>query len=118
MIPIKKSYKLLKGEYYEKHLSIINSLLPEQMTPKEIEVVATFLSLEGDLANDPFSTTGRKIVRDKLKLSPGGLGNYINQLREKRFLVEVDKKLIILPILIPSKNVQTYQFKLENISNN
>jgi hypothetical protein len=42
-----------------------------EYSPKEIEVVACFLSLEGDLAKDPISTTGRKIVRDRLDLSPG-----------------------------------------------
>jgi hypothetical protein len=110
---IKKTFILSKEEYYTKHLSIINPLLPQQMTPKEIEVVACFLSLEGDLAKDPFSTTGRKIVRDRLDLSPGGLGNYINQLRDKKFLIVKEDKLLILPILMPSSDEQTYHLKLE-----
>lgn len=113
---IRKTLKLSKEEFFKKHLLIINHLLPIQMTNKEAEVLAGFISLEGDLAEDPFSTTGRKIVREKLNIQPGGLGNYLDQLKNKGFILEgSDKKLQILPILIPNKEQQLYQFKLENI---
>jgi DNA-binding MarR family transcriptional regulator len=112
---IKKSLRLSRGDYYTKHLLIINHILPIQMTPKEAEVLAAFMSLEGDLADDPFSTTGRKIVRERVGISAGGLGNYLDQLKEKGFILEVDKVLSILSILIPEKKVQGYQFKLEEI---
>lgn len=111
---IKKSLKLTKKEYYTKHLLIINHILPIQMTPKEAEVLAAFMSLEGDIADDPFSTTGRKLVKNKVGISAGGLGNYLDQLKTKEFILEKDGKLIILPILIPNRLVQGYQFKLEN----
>ena len=110
---IKKSLKLNKTDYYTKHLLIINHILPIQMTPKEAEVLAAFMSLEGDLAKDPFSTTGRKIVRQRIGISAGGLGNYLNQLEQKGFIIAEDKSFVILPILIPENKVQGYQFKLE-----
>lgn len=110
---IKKSLKLNKSDYYTKHLLIINHILPIQMTPKEAEVLAAFMSLEGDLARDPFSTTGRKLVRQKVGISAGGLGNYLDQLKEKGFILENNKDLKILPILIPENRIQGYQFKLE-----
>ena len=114
---IKKTLKLNRDEFFRKHLLIINHLLPVQMTPKEAEVLAAFLSLEGNLASDPFSTTGRKIVRENLKISSGGLGNYLDQLKTKGFITETtgetEKILKIIPILIPSGDSQGYQFKLQ-----
>lgn len=111
---IRKTLKLSKVEYYKKHLLIINHILPVQMTPKEAEVLAAFMCLEGDIAKDPFSTSGRKMVRERLNISAGGLGNYLEQLKSKGFIYEdSDKILTIIPILIPSKESQGYQFKLE-----
>ncbi len=110
---IKKVLRLNRADYYEKHLLIINHILPKQMTPKEATVLAAFMSLTGDLAEDPFCTTGRKIVRERLGISPGGLGNYLDQLKSKDFILEEEGKLVILPILIPEKDEQFYQFKLE-----
>lgn len=110
---IKKVLKLDKEEYYKKHLLIINHILPVQMTPKEAEVLAAFMSLEGDIAKDPFGTSGRKLVRQKLGISAGGLGNYLDQLKKKSFIVEKERVLTILPLLIPERNFQGYQFKLE-----
>ena len=110
---IKKNINLSKQEYYKKHLLIINYILPVQMPPKEAEVLAAFMSLEGDIANDPFGTSGRKIVKNKLKISLGGLGNYLDQLKKKKFILQdKNKNLKILPILIPNKKEQLYQFKL------
>lgn len=111
---IKKTLRLNKKEYYEKHLLIINNVLPIQMTPKEAEVLAAFMSLEGDIARDPFGTSGRKIVREQVGISQGGLGNYLEQLKSKGFIYEKEKVLMILPILMPQKDIQGYQFKLEN----
>lgn len=110
---IRKALKLSREEYYKKHLFLINHILPIQMTPREAEVLATFMSLEGDIARDPFGTSGRKIVREKLGISAGGLGNYLEQLKSKGFIIDNNKELSILAILIPEKKVQGYQFKLE-----
>lgn len=111
---ITKSLSLSKDKYFEKHLAIINPLLPEQMTNKEIEVIAAFLTLEGELGKHIFSTTGRKLVRDKLQLSNGGLSNYIKALKIKNFILEDNNgELFILDILKPERALQGYQFKLK-----
>lgn len=110
---IKKALRLSKEDYYKKHLLIINHLLPVQMTPKEAEVLAAFMSLEGDIAEDPFGTTGRKIVRAKVGISAGGLGNYLDQLKTKGFISISGKgSFEILTFLVPEQNEQKYQFKL------
>lgn len=109
---IKKSLTIDKFKYYKTHLSIINPIIDINLTDKEIEVLACFMMLSGDLENDPFSTTGRKIVKEKLNLSFGGLSNYLNQLKEKGCIISRENKLQIPEILIPNKNEQIYSFKL------
>lgn len=111
---IGKTERLSKEEYFKKHLSIINGVLPKSMTPKEIEIMAAFISLEGDLAKKPFSTTGRKIVMEKTGIKfAGGLGNHLRELKNKGFiLVDDNDELYILPTLIPEKDWQGYQFKI------
>ena len=120
MAIIKRVIKLNKEEYYKRHLLIINNLLPEELklvplTNKEAEVLAAFMSLEGDISKDPFGTSGRKMVRNKLNLSAGGLGNYLEIFKNKLFLVEDNKELKIPPFIIPSHTAQEYQLRLEMI---
>ena len=50
-------------------MEIINPFLPIKLTPREIEVLAAFMSLENELAEDRFGTTARKVVRNKLFLN-------------------------------------------------
>jgi len=112
---LQKQLKLEIHEYYSTHLSLINALLPIKLTPKEVEVLALFMTFKGELANDRFGTTGKKIVRDKLKLSQPGLANYMKSLISKGFLKKINGGIQILPILQPEKEYQMYQFKLINI---
>ena len=109
---MKKAVRLSKEEYYKKHLYLINYILPTQMTRKEVEFLAHFMCLEGELKDTPFCTTGRNIVKEKMGVSSGGIGNYLVQLKKKNFITEKDGKLQILPVLIPNENSQTYMFKL------
>lgn len=109
---IKKALVLSREDYYKKHLLIINYILPVHMTTKEAEVLAAFMSLRGDIQQDPFGTSGRKLVREKVNISAGGLGNYLDQLKNKGFIYEDNNKLHIAPKLIPDDKEQGYQFKL------
>lgn len=111
---IKKQINLTGEDYYIKHLSIINSMLPVQMTTKELEVLGTFMSLEGDIADrDRFGTTCRKIVKEKLNLSDGGLSNHLKSLKEKSFIYSIgDNKMAILDVLLADESQQGYMFKI------
>ncbi len=115
MKPIVKTLKLDKIEYYITHLSIVNCLLPIKLTPKEIEVLAWFMSFDGILAEERFGTTARKIVRKELKISHQGLSNYMNTLTTKQFIIEEGKGFKILPFLHPDQQEQAYSLKLINI---
>lgn len=113
MKPIVKTLKLGKIEYYITHLSIVNSLLPVKLTPKEIEVLAWFMSFDY-FEKERFGTTTRKIVRAELNISHQGLSNYLKSLTMKKFLVEREYGFDILPVLFPAKDQQTYMLKLIN----
>lgn len=107
---IKKVLKLGTIEYYNTHLQIINPLLPIQLTPKEIEILANFMSFEGTIAHDRFGTTAKKIVKDRMELSNAGISNYMKSLKDKGFITNNT----IVPILFPENGEQLYYFKLIN----
>lgn len=116
MKEIKKQLKLERQQYHKVHLSLINCVLPQKLTPKEIEVLAEFMSLTGDIAKDRFGATARKFVKDKLGLSSAGLSGHLKHLKDKRFLLEAEEgSFSILPILFPEEEEQLYVFKLINI---
>lgn len=113
---IKKTLEFGSFGYYKKHLELINPVLPVQMTNKEIEVLAAFMNLKGEIAEqDRFGTTCRKIVKQTLNLSNGGLANYLRLLREKGFINETENgSYNILMFLFPQENQQQYEFKIIN----
>ena len=107
---ISKTLSLSRSDYYRKHLGIINAILPEHLTPREIEILAEFMSLNGSIAHDRFGTTARKLVMGNLNLTLPGLSNHLKNLKDKKFIRD-DR---ILPILFPDLQEQGYAFKLIN----
>lgn len=114
MSQIKKQMKLNKGEYYQTHLSLVNCVLPVKLTPMEIKVLASFMSLKGDIGKDRFGTSAKKLVRKELEITSAGMSNYIRSLKDKGFLKEDKGTVSILPILFPQDQEQVYFFKLIN----
>lgn len=104
-----------KDEYFLKHLSIINPMLPAQLTGKELEVLAAFMALPSEVTeDDTFNTLARKKVKAKLNLSSAGLSNHLGEMIKKGFLQksEVTKRIRIREFLLPQNNAQGYQFKI------
>ena len=95
-------------EYYKTHLTIINPLLPVKLTPKEIELLSYFMLLNGSISKDRFGTTGKRMVRDRMKISAASMSNYMKSLINKGFINDNE----ILNILYPDYTEQLYQFKL------
>ncbi len=108
---IKKKLNLVEDDYYKKHLQLINPILPQHLTPKEIEVLAAFMALKGDIEANRFGTTARKFVMEKIGISYAGLSNYLASLKGKGFI----NGETILPILFPNPSSQQYYFKLNNV---
>lgn len=105
---------LKDAQYYIYHLSIINPFLPVELTPREREVLGTFMSFKGDLAEkDRFGTSFRKEVKNILKMSDGGLSNHLSSLKDKGAIKEeLGGVIVIAPILLPEEKQQFYQFKI------
>lgn len=111
-----KTLKLETLDYYRRHLSIVNCLLPVNITNKEIEVLALYMYYSKTLNDDKFGTRTKKLIRVTLNITHQGLSNYINSLINKGFLILKDnKELSILSILHPNPTEQTYMLKLINI---
>ena len=111
---ISKTLKLDSKNFYQKHLEVINPFLPIKLTPKEIEVLSEFMNLEGDLEEDRFGTTARKVVKTNLNISAGGLGNYLKSLKEKGFIYKKYGALFISEVVLPAQFEQEYYFKISN----
>jgi hypothetical protein len=71
-------------EFYERHLSIVCSVDQLQVSPREIQVLAAFMELEGDIVKDHrFNSAARVKVRETLDICPAGLSNYLKTLKNK-----------------------------------
>lgn len=112
---IQETLRLSSVEYNKKHLEIISSLLPTNLTATEIKVLACFMALDKSIIEeDMFNTYARKVVREKLGLSHGGLGNHLKSMIEK-FVLDKNKitgKITMKDFLIPQDRVQGYQIKI------
>ena len=105
---IKKQLILSPFDYFSTHLKIINPLLPVHLTPKEIELLANFMMLNGSISEDRFGSTGKKIIMNKMNIGPAGISNYLRSLKQKGFISGND----ILSVLYPENEQQGYNFKL------
>ena len=112
---IKKAIKVKPEDYFNTHLEIINPLMPTKFTPMEMKVLAAFMTLEGEIVEEGrFNSHTKKIVMEKLKLSAGGLGNYLRALVNKKYLnkSKYTKTLTVAEYLLPENKWQGYQFKI------
>lgn len=108
-----KTLKLNRLEYYITHLKIINSIVAFELTDKEIHILSHFLSMEGDIRNDLFGTTSRKLVREQCNITLSGLTNYLNSLQIKKCVIrDNDNRLRLHPILNIDSTEHTYTLKL------
>jgi DNA-binding MarR family transcriptional regulator len=111
--------KIIKVDPYTYHLTfleVLNVLMIKKLTPKEMEVLAAFMSQDESLIEDDlFNGIVRKKVMEKLGLKPGGLGNHLDQMIKKKFLVKhpITKRITIKPFLKPEENNQGFRIKLE-----
>ena len=112
---IAKTLRVEKYEYYTIHLSIVNCFLPVKLKPKEIEVLSQFMTFDDSAEFGRFNSQNRKVVRNRLNISHGGLSNYIISLKEKGFLIGEKNDLVIISLLHPNNKEQDYNFKLINI---
>lgn len=114
---IRKALKLNNKEFVQMHLSIINPFLKEALTETEINILASFMSLDEDTtAGDIFNTYARKVVKNSLnKMSSGSLSNHIRSMIDKGVLDKhkLTERISIKEHIVPDYPMQGYQFKLD-----
>lgn len=114
---IQRLLKVDKRKYYSKHLSIVSCLLPTHLTNKEIEILACFMSLDKNIIEeDMFNTLARKKVMDELNLKPGGLGNHLKSMINKKVLDKnpITNKITLKDYLFPDDNNQGYKIMIKH----
>lgn len=115
MPEIIKTLKLDRLDFYKTHLSIVNCIIPVKLTPTEVEVLAAFMALEGDIAEYRFSSGGRKIVKDRLGLSSSSLSGHLGNMLLKEFIKKDElERIHIWPLLIPEDSQQIYRLRILN----
>lgn len=111
---IQRVFELSQVEYYQTHLKIINTVLPLNITDKEIEVLSHFMVLPPEILKyDNFNSLARSRVKESLNLSDAGLSNHIKSLRNKKFVRAEGKNLFIEKALIPDNSKQGYNLILK-----
>lgn len=110
---IRKLLKLGPSDYYLTHLRLVNAVLPNKMTERELTVIAKFMEYGG------FDTKARKGVMNDLKISPSNLSNNISALVEKGFVVAYldsrgKKKFKFHDLLNIAPDKELYEFGLIN----
>lgn len=117
MAESRKVETLSRDMFFKIHLSLLNVMLSirlESMTPKEVEVLATFMALEGDIAGLRFGSSARKIIRKKLDMSESGLSNHMRELLRKGYIKNTENGIAIHSKLNIESNEHVYWFKLIN----
>jgi len=82
-----------RADFYPKYLKLINVILPEPLTQKEIEVLSAFMELKGDLVeSNRFGTEARRLIRNKFGFKThSNIDNYIKYFKTKGILVKNDQ---------------------------
>lgn len=83
-----------KIQYYREYLKVLNVLLPEKLTDKEISVLSYILS-QGRI-KIPFNTAIRASIRQELGISSSSLSTHIKKLLKKA-VIESDEYGVIIP---------------------
>lgn len=120
------SIKKILNTYTEKeftkvHLNILNALLPNKMTNKEIDVLVEFINLESTIIkiDGVFGSSSKKVVRKSLSMSSSQLNNIIKSLTDKK-MIYLDKGNLAIRSYLNIKPIRgnepyniIYNFKLE-----
>ena len=85
-----KKEVIKRKDFNPKYLKLVNVILPNPLTTKEIEVLSCFMELQGDLVElDRFGTQARSVVRERLGFKTNSnLDNYIKYFIMKTFLTQ------------------------------
>ena len=109
-----------RKDFNPKYLKLVNVILPDPLTTKEIEVLSCFMELQGDLVElDRFGTQARSVVRERLGFKTNSnLDNYIKYFKQKGVIMKDEEtgRLVLSPKIDIKKEkevVLTFAFKIK-----
>jgi len=115
-----KKEVIKRKDFNPKYLKLVNVILPNPLTTKEIEVLSCFMELQGDLVElDRFGTQARSLVRERLGFKTNSnLDNYIKYFKQKGVIMKDEKtnRLVLSPKIDVKKEnevVLTFAFKIK-----
>lgn len=84
-------------------VSLINAIFNKDLANREIDYLAYYLALSGDIVDlaGRFSATATNIVKNQMGVSAQRMTNIKKALKKKNLIIEVDGKEEIIPELHP-----------------
>lgn len=100
---IKRFTFLDKQSYIRLYIRIVEAISPlEVLTSREIDVLSTFLSFQGEVAEKSrFSGNFRKEAMEILDMRTAQMTNILKDLREKGIITKSEGRDVVHPLYIP-----------------
>jgi len=111
----KKTLTVKGVVFYEKHLQILKTLLPDSYKPlssTELKVLACFLFLEQKLNTPPFTMDNRRNVRNRFNMSHSGISHHLDSLTTKGYITGKSQEDSIYQFCKTSFENSSYQIEL------
>lgn len=103
---ISKTFYVEGSKVYQKHLEILNGVLPIKLTDKEIDVLATIIKY-GSRVNQGV----KNVIRDDLGMNKSNVNKYIKSLEDKGFIIGG----AVIPLVVAKAKELSYNFIIKEI---
>lgn len=109
-MPREREIRTDRDGFFLNHFRIISAAVPElQLSNREIDVLAYALSIA---PNGVVSTKERKVIMEKLSLSPTNLSNIIKSLADKKVIERGKRKFTIHRSFLTEGKTMEYKITL------
>ena len=116
---IKKVLDVNTKQFFQMYVNIVTGIIKTDLSPKEKEVLACFLSLDENIIKDDIiNPLSRKMVMEELNIKPAGLTNYITSMVEQKVFKKdpITKRYSLNPFLnLKERENVKYEIIINNV---
>lgn len=116
---IKKVLDVNTKQFFQIYVNIVTGIIKTDLSPKEKEVLACFLSLDENIIKDDIiNPLSRKMVMEELNIKPAGLTNYITSMVEQKVFKKdpITKRYSLNPFLnLKERENVKYEIIINNV---
>lgn len=116
---IKKVLDVNTKQFFQIYVNIVTGIIKTDLSPKEKEVLACFLSLDENIIKDDIiNPLSRKMVMEELNIKPAGLTNYITSMVEQKVFKKdpITKRYSLNPFLnLKERESVKYEIIINNV---